>query len=264
MLTAILEQTALAVDRSSLVGESVRAAALEENERLRMTLLSSLSHDLRTPLAAITGAVTSLRQLGDKMTGAERQDLLASIEEEAGRLSRFVANLLDMSRIEAGALAPRRELVDVGDVVRSAIERSRKEFPGLAISASLAPDLPAIRGDAHLLGQVVFNLLDNAHKYGGGRAAVYARREGGELALSVSDEGPGVKPQDLERIFEKFYRGGRVDGRKAGTGLGLSICRGLVQAMGGTIVAQSPAARRHGMRILMRFPIPDQQRRAQS
>jgi two-component system sensor histidine kinase KdpD len=254
MLTAILEQTAVAVDRSLLVGESVRAAALEENERLRTTLLSSLSHDLRTPLAAIIGAVTSLRQLGDKMTAAERSDLLASIEEEAGRLSRFVVNLLDMSRIESGALHPRRELVDIGDVVRSAVERARKELPRLAVTASLARDLPPIRGDAHLLGQILFNLLDNAQKYGGGSAAVYARREGGAVALSVTDEGPGVKPQDLERIFEKFYRGGRVDGRKAGTGLGLSICRGLVEAMGGTIVAQSPAARRRGTRMLMRFP----------
>ncbi|ATQ68191.1 MULTISPECIES: sensor histidine kinase [Methylosinus] len=254
MLTAILEQTAVAVDRSLLVGESVRAAALEENERLRTTLLSSLSHDLRTPLAAIIGAVTSLRQLGEKMTAEERADLLASIEEEAGRLSRFVVNLLDMSRIESGALAPRRELVDIGDVVRGALERARKELPRLTVTASLARDLPPIRGDAHLLGQVLFNLLDNAQKYGGGSAAVYARREGGELALSVTDEGPGVKPQDLERIFEKFYRGGRVDGRKAGTGLGLSICRGLVEAMGGAIVAQSPAARRRGTRMLMRFP----------
>ncbi|MBY6241280.1 sensor histidine kinase KdpD [Methylosinus sp. Sm6] len=261
MLTAILEQTAVAVDRSLLVGESVRAAALEENERLRMTLLSSLSHDLRTPLAAITGAVTGLRQLGDKMTQPQRADLLASIEEEAGRLSRFVANLLDMSRIESGAVAPRRELVDIGDVVRSAVARARKELPDLTVSASLARDLPPLRGDAHLLGQILFNLLDNAHKYGGGSAAIYARREGGEVALSVTDEGPGVKAQDLERIFEKFYRGGRVDGRKAGTGLGLSICRGLVEAMGGTIVAQSPAARRRGTRMLMRFPAVEPQRR---
>jgi two-component system sensor histidine kinase KdpD len=262
MLTAIVEQTALAVDRSLLVNEAVRAAALEENERLRLTLLSSLSHDLRTPLASITSAVTSLRQLGDRMSAAERQDLLASIEEEAGRLSRFVVNLLDMSRIESGALDPRRELVDIGDVVRNAVERARKEFPQLVITSSLAQGLPPIRGDAHLLSQILFNLLDNAQKYGGGSAAVYARRDGGELVLSVTDEGPGVKPQDLERIFEKFYRGGRVDGRKAGTGLGLSICRGLVQAMGGTIVAQSPAARRRGTRMLMRFPVPEQPRRA--
>ncbi|PWB83636.1 MAG: sensor histidine kinase KdpD [Methylocystaceae bacterium] len=261
MLMSILEQTAIAIDRSLLVGESVKAAALEENEKLRTTLLASLSHDLRTPLASITGAVTSLRQLGDRMTAADRQDLLASIEEESGRLSRFVVNLLDMSRIESGALNPRRELVDIGDVVRYAVERSRKEFPQLTTSVSLERDLPLIRGDANLLSQILFNLLDNAHKYGGDSAAIYARRDGSDLILSVTDEGPGVKPADLERIFEKFYRGGRVDGRKAGTGLGLSICRGLVEAMGGTIIAQSPAIRRRGTRIVMRFPVPEQPRR---
>jgi two-component system, OmpR family, sensor histidine kinase KdpD len=257
-LTSLIEQTAVALDRSLLVGESVRAAALEENEKLRTTLLASLSHDLRTPLTSILGAVTSLRELGDRMPPADRDDLLLSIEEEAGRLSRFIANLLDMSRIESGALAPRREPVDVAAVVREVAERARRALPGLAsLQLSLAPNLPPIQGDAQLLGQVLFNLVDNAHKYGGETGAIiHARREGDELVVTVTDEGPGVKPADLERIFEKFYRSGRVDGRKAGTGLGLSICRGLVTAMGGTIVAQSPAVRRGGTRIVMRFPIP--------
>lgn len=254
-LTSILEQTAIAIDRSLLVDESVKAAALAENEKLRTTLLASLSHDLRTPLASITGAVTSLQQLGDKMTASDRSDLLASIEEEAGRLSRFVANLLDMSRIESGALAPRRDLVDVAEVVRAAVTRCKKIFPDQKTSVSLATDLPIIRGDANLLGQVLFNLLDNANKYGGPAGAIiHARCEGGEVVVTVTDEGPGVKPADLERIFEKFYRGGRPDGRKAGTGLGLSICKGLVEAMGGTIVAQSPAVRKRGTRMILRFP----------
>jgi len=259
ILTSILEQTAIAIDRALLVNESVKAAAIEENEKLRTMLLASLSHDLRTPLASITGAVTSLLQLGDKIPLPDRRDLLVSIEEEAGRLSRFVANLLDMSRIESGALAPRRDLVDVAEVVRSAIARCRKVFPGQEISLSIARDLPLIRGDANLLGQVLFNLLDNAHKYGGDSGTIiHARREGADVVVTVTDEGPGVKPADLERIFEKFYRGGRPDGRKAGTGLGLSICRGLVEAMGGTIVAQSPAIRRRGTRIVLRFPAPQQ------
>jgi len=258
MLTSVLEQTAIAIDRSLLVGESVKAAALEENEKLRTTLLSSLSHDLRTPLASIMGAVTSLRQLGDKMPPRDRQDLLVSIEEETDRLARFVGNLLDMSRIESGALAPRRDFVGVADVVRSAVERSCKAFPGLRTSVSLAHDLPLIRGDRDLMSQELFNLLDNAHKYGGGSASVFARREGAEVVIAVTDEGPGIKPADLERIFEKFYRAGRPDGRKAGTGLGLSICRGLVEAMGGAISAQSPAVRRRGTRIIMRFPVPEQ------
>jgi two-component system sensor histidine kinase KdpD len=254
-LTSLIEQSGIAVDRSMLVGESIRAAALEENEKLRTTLLASLSHDLRTPLTSITGAVTSLRQLGERLPKADRDDLLLSIEEEAGRLSRFIANLLDMSRIESGALAPRRDLVDVADVIRELVERCKKTFPSLKLAVSVASDLPPIRADANLLEQILFNLVDNAHKYGAGSGAIiHARREGGDVVVTVTDEGPGVKPAELERIFEKFHRGGRVDGRKAGTGLGLSICRGLVTAMGGTIVAQSPAIKRKGTRIVMRFP----------
>jgi two-component system, OmpR family, sensor histidine kinase KdpD len=254
-LTSILDQTAIAIDRSLLVGESIRAATLEENEKLRTTLLSSLSHDLRTPLASITGAITSLKELGDKMSPQERQELLAAIETESGRMTRFVNNLLDMSRIEAGALEVRRDWVDVADAVRGAKERAHKAFPNQKVGVSIARDLPFIRGDANLLQQVLFNLIDNAYKYGGGSdTTIHARQEGKDVVVTVTDEGPGVKPADLERIFEKFYRGGRPDGRKAGTGLGLAICHGLVQAMGGTIVAQSPAIRRRGTRIVMRFP----------
>jgi len=259
MLTAILEQAAIAIDRSLLVRESVKTAALEENERLRTTLLASLSHDLRTPLASITGAVTSLQQLGDKMGEADRADLLKSIEEEAGRLARFVGNLLEMSRIESGALHPRRDTVDVGEVVRATLARCKKAFPSWRPTTSLSPDLPPIRGDANLLGQVLFNLLDNAQKYGSDtNVTLHARREGESLVLTVTDEGPGIKPADLERVFEKFYRGGRPDGRKAGTGLGLSICKGLVEAMGGTIEAQSPAIRKRGTRMVLRFPCASQ------
>ncbi|HMN70309.1 MAG TPA: sensor histidine kinase KdpD [Rhodoblastus sp.] len=254
-VAAILDQTAIALDRAVLSRDAVHAASLLENEKVRDALLTSLSHDLRTPLASIAGAASTLRDLGDRMSAADRADLLASIEEETGRLSRFVSNLLDMSRIEAGGLRIRRDWVDVGEALHSAIERCRKAFPKAAIRASVAPGLPPVRGDARLLEQVFFNLLDNAQKYGGdGETAVHARRDGDEVLVSVTDEGPGVKPADLERMFEKFYRGGKTDGRKAGTGLGLSICKGLVEAMGGAIIAQSPAVRRRGTRIVVRLP----------
>ncbi len=254
-LTAILDQTAIALDRALLAREAVKAAAMKENEKVRDVLLASLSHDLRTPLSAIAGAATSLRTLGDKMSPSERLELLSSIEEETARLSRFVSNLLDMSRIEAGGLKVNRDLVDIADVVQGAVERSRKAFPKQPVKVNLAPDLPFVRGDDRLLEQVLFNLLDNAHKYAGDSGAtIHGRKDGDEVVLSVTDEGPGVKPADLERIFEKFYRGGRADGRKPGTGLGLSICRGLIEAMGGTIVAQSPAVRRRGTRIVIRLP----------
>jgi two-component system sensor histidine kinase KdpD len=254
-LTAILDQTAIALDRALLAREAVNAATMQENEKVRDALLDSLSHDLRTPLSSIAGAATSLRALGDKMSPSERLELLSSIEEETARLARFVANLLDMSRIEAGGLKVNRDLVSVADIVQGAVERSRKAFPTQPVRVSLAPNLPFVRGDDKLLEQVLFNLLDNAHKYAGDTGAnIHARQAGAEIVLTVTDEGPGVKPAELERIFEKFYRGGRSDGRKAGTGLGLSICRRLVEAMGGTIVAQSPAVRRRGTRIVVRLP----------
>lgn len=255
-LNSIAEQAAIALDRVQLVGEAVKVAALQENENIRDALLSSLSHDLRTPLSLITGAVTSLRQLHD-LPEHQRQDLLLAIDQEAARLSRFVANLLDMSRIESGAIKASRDWVDVADAIRSAVERLQKS-QGYQTRIDLAPDLHFIRGDQDLLVQVVYNLLDNAHRYGGdGAVSVQARDDGGQVVISVTDEGPGIAAGDLERVFEKFYRAGGADGRKPGTGLGLSICRGLVAAMGGTVKAESPAGRRRGTRLVVRLPAAD-------
>lgn len=254
-LDALVEQAAIALDRALLVREAVKAAALQENENIRDALLASLSHDLRTPLAAITGSVSTLQKMGTALPEAQQQDLLQTIHAEAGRLNRFVTNLLEMSRIESRALKIKRDWVDVGDAIRAAADRCTKAHPGRTSRISLAPDLKFVRGDQDLLGQVVFNLLDNAHKYADeGEVVVHARNEGNQVVISVTDEGPGIKSADLDRIFEKFYRGGGTDRRKPGTGLGLSICRGLVQAMGGNIRAESPAARRRGTRMVVRLP----------
>ncbi|WP_373413417.1 DUF4118 domain-containing protein [Ensifer aridi] len=254
-LAAILDQTAIAVDRARLSRESLQQAAQLEGDKFRAALLSSLSHDLRTPLATITGAVTSLRELGARMTAESRDDLLKSIEEESDRLMRFVANLLDMTRIEAGAINAKRDWVDVADVIRSALERARKYFPDREFETSIAADLPLMRGDSVLLGQVLFNLLDNANRFGGEEpVSIYARKEGDEVVLSVTDLGRGIAPADLEHVFEKFFRKGKPDGRSLGTGLGLSIAKAFVEAMGGQIKAESPAVKRRGTRISMRFP----------
>lgn len=254
-LTSILDQTAIALDRARLAEETVEQAARLEGERYREALLSSISHDLRTPLATITGAVTGLRELGERMTPENRDDLLQSIEEESGRMSRFVANLLDMTRIEAGTLKPKGDWVDVADVVQAAVERTRKYAAGRTVETGIAADLPLIRGDSVLLGQVLFNLLDNAVKYGGVEPInVYARRDNSDVLISVTDMGKGIPPEDLDRIFEKFYRRAKADGRAPGTGLGLSIARGFVEAMGGRIHAESPAVKKRGTRIVMRFP----------
>ena len=254
-LAAILDQTAIALDRARLAEETVEQAARLEGERYREALLSSISHDLRTPLSTITGAVTGLRQFGAQMSAEEREDLLGSIEEESARMSRFVANLLDMTRIEAGTLKPKRDWVDVADVVQSAVERTRRHAPGRVLETGIAADLPLIRGDSVLLGQVLFNLLDNAVKYGGDEPVnVYARQDGAEVIVSVTDLGKGIPAEDLDRIFEKFYRRGKPDGRAPGTGLGLAIARGFVEAMGGRIHAESPAVKKRGTRIVLRFP----------
>ncbi|TWD48854.1 two-component system sensor histidine kinase KdpD [Agrobacterium vitis] len=256
--SAILDQTAIAIDRARLSKTSIEQAARLEGERYRDALLSSISHDLRTPLATITGAVSSLRTFGDKMEPESRDDLLQSIEQESERLSRFVANLLDMSRIEAGMLRLKCDWVDVADVVRASTDRARKYFPGRVIETGIAPDLPLIETDSVLLGQVLFNLLDNAVKYGGTEPInVYARRDGNEVLISVTDLGKGIPLEELEQVFEKFYRRGKADGRAPGTGLGLSIARGFVTAMGGTIKAESPALKKRGTRIVMRFPIKE-------
>ena len=190
------------------------------------------------------------------MDKGSRDDLLVSIDEESARLARFLANLLDMTRIESGSVEAKRDWVDVVDVVRSAVERSQKAFPGRAIEVQLAPELPLIRGDSVLLGQVLFNLIDNADKYGGADPIrIYARQEKDEVTLSVVDMGKGIPENDLDQIFEKFFRRGKPDGRAPGTGLGLPIARGFVEAMGGTIKAESPAQKRKGTRMILRFPV---------
>ena len=256
-LQTFIEQAAVAIERIALVEQASKAATAAEGERLRAALLSSISHDLRTPLASIVGSVTSLRTLGDRMSVPDRADLLATIEEEASRLSRFVSNLLDMTRLEAGAIDIRRDWVDVRDAVASAVERARKAFPSRRIETALPDKLPLIRGDAALLEQVVFNLLDNAHKYSGNSSVVEIAvvAKPAEIVLTVSDSGIGIPAEALEKVFDKFYRVAGSDGRAPGTGLGLSICAGLVKGMGGTIKAESPIRGVLGTRITVSLPL---------
>lgn len=255
---ALLDQAAIALDRARLSRESAEASVAIEGEKVQAALLSSLSHDLRTPLASITGAVTSLRQLGDKMPPDSRDDLLLSIEEEAGRLNRFVGNLFDMTRIEAGMMKARREPLAVPAVIEASVTRARRLHPTLAVEVSIAPDLPQALGDRVLLEQVLFNLLDNAQKYGAGSpVTIFARGEKDGVTIAVTDQGKGIAEADLERIFDKFYRRAKGDGRPAGTGLGLSIARGLMTAMGGSIKASSPAGRKRGTRMTLRLALAE-------
>ena len=230
---------------------------LAETERLRAALLTSISHDLRTPLASIIGAVSSLRGFAEIYDAEQREELLATLQDEAERLNRFVGNLLDMTRLESGAIDLKLELFDIGEIVGPALRRAGSVLARHDVELDLAADLPMLRIDAVLFEQVLFNLLDNAAKYAppGSRIDVQARPENGTVAVEIVDEGPGIPPGDLERVFDKFYRVQAQDRRRAGTGLGLAICRGFVEAQGGHIEAHNRRDR-SGAVLRIRLPVP--------
>ena len=258
LLDALADQVAVAIERISLARGLAEARVSAETERLRAALLTSISHDLRTPLASIIGTVSSLRSFGDKYGAADRDELLATLESEAERLNRFVGNLLDMTRLESGAIELKFDLVDVAEIVGAALERAGNILAQHRVEISVGPDLPMLRLDPILFEQVLFNLLDNAAKYAppGSRIDLKARQDGDAVAIEVVDEGPGIPPDDLERVFDKFYRVQAQDRRRAGTGLGLAICRGFIEAQGGRIEAHNRRDR-SGAILTLRIPIPE-------
>ena len=240
LVDALADQAAVAVERVVLAADIDRARLLAETERLRSALLNSLSHDLRTPLSSILAAATSLQRHAASYDAAARAELAGLIQSEAERMNRFVNNLLDMTRIESGALLPKQEIVDLADVVGTALEGMSRLLTGHRTEVDIPADLPMINGDFMLLEQVLLNLLDNAAKYAaGGVITLTGRRREDRVVLTVADEGPGIDPDRLSRIFDKFYRVHAGDRQRAGTGLGLAICQGFVEAMGGTITADN-------------------------
>jgi len=235
-LATLAGQTALAAERARLATTTARAEAREDSQKLRNALLSSLSHDLRTPLTAIRGAAETLAQSGDALDAATTSDLLASIIEDSARMGRFLANIMDMARVEAGGLAPKRERLVVADVIEAAIMR----VPGAAYSSvRIDPDATQLIADPTLLEQVLVNLLDNAVKYApsGSQILITAKRKGAQLRLAVADCGVGIQADELTSVFFRASRGDRV---APGTGLGLAIAKAFTEAMGGKIEAQSP------------------------
>jgi two-component system, OmpR family, sensor histidine kinase KdpD len=208
-------------------------------EGLQLALQRSISHDLRTPLASILGCVTSLRAYRRDFDDAAQDQLLGIIYDETERLSRYITNLLDMTRLEAGAISPRLELVHLDEIIGGALRRAYGILAGRGVVLELANRLPLVRVNPILFEQVLFNLLDNAAKYAcpGTEVRIRTWCEACWVHVAVLDESNGICPIDLERIFEKFYRIERSDHGQGGSGLGLAICRGFVEAMGGEIVA---------------------------
>lgn len=257
LLDALVDQSALAIERVQLVEDMDRAQRNVESDRLRQALLTSISHDLKTPLASVLGAASTLRDLSPKLTEAEKADLLGTVIDESERLNRFIANLLDMTKLESGAVVPNATLHDLAEIVGSALRRASKILVRHRVALDLAPNLPMLELDAVLFEQALFNLLDNAAKYAPDDTTITIRaiRDADSVSLQVTDEGTGIPPADLEHVFDKFYRANKGDHVRAGTGLGLAISRGFVEAMHGTISATNRADR-SGAVLTIRLPIP--------
>jgi two-component system, OmpR family, sensor histidine kinase KdpD len=225
-----------ALERGQLAEAAHRAQVEIETERLRSSLLSAVSHDLRTPLGVITGATSTLLQDEQFLDPAARRELLESAHEEAERLNRLVGNLLDMTRVASGALRPKKEWHPLDEIVGVALNRLEERLFGREVAVTLPADLPPLPIDAVLIEQVLINLLENALKYTplGSPIAISAVSEGNGVQIDVADRGPGVLERERTLIFDKFYRS-KPDVSDGGAGLGLAICRGVVEAHGGKI-----------------------------
>jgi two-component system sensor histidine kinase KdpD len=279
LLESFANQAALAIERAQLAEQARQAQLLQATEKLQSALLDSISHELRTPLVSITGALSSLQEEDSHLDVATQKNLVETALGEAERLNQLVGNLLDMTRIEAGAIRVRQELCDVQDVIGSALDRLTGRLKGRKVNVDLPPDLPMAPMDFALIVQVLVNLLDNAIKYSFPDTPidVHARVVSSVLQIKVADRGIGIPPEDLSRVFDKFFRVERPDtvrrlvpisGRDskfskafrvqrpdkvAGTGLGLSICKGIVEAHGGVIQAENRAG--GGTVITLNLPL---------
>jgi two-component system sensor histidine kinase KdpD len=237
LLEVFAGQTALAIERTISQRTAQETRLHMQTEQMRSSLLSAVSHDLRTPLASITGAASTLRAQGPRLPLETQQELLESISDEAERMGRLVSNLLDMTRFESGGVELRRDDYPVEEIVGTVLQRMERQLEGRTILTELSENLPMVFVDDVLFGQVLWNLLENAAKYTapGTPIELVAFEEEGAVIIEVRDRGPGIPPGEEERIFEKFYRGKSETAR--GAGLGLPICRAIVQAHRGTIQA---------------------------
>ncbi|HTX48293.1 MAG TPA: sensor histidine kinase KdpD [Caulobacteraceae bacterium] len=253
---SLLDQGAIALERAELAAEASEADALRRSERLRTALLNSISHDLRTPLSGVLGAATTLLEYGKSLDRPVQEDLLESIRDEAERLNRYVGNLLDMTRLEGGGVAPRTQSTDTRDVVTAAAERVARRLGKRELARDFPPTLSTVPADPALLEQALVNILENAIAYSpdGSRIEAAVFEDERNVVISVEDEGRGIPTAQLQQVFEKFQRLEEASDRGKGTGLGLAIAKGFVDAMGGRIAAASPIHQGRGTRILISLP----------
>jgi two-component system sensor histidine kinase KdpD len=239
VVESLANHAAVALAREQLAREAARVHVLEEADRLKDALLSMVSHDFRSPLASIKAAITGLLQDEGDWDPAVRRELLVGVDQETNRLDRLVADLLDMSRLEAGAWRPEREPCAVADLISLGLGTLPPEQDA-RVSVHLPAELPAVSADPGQMSRVLWNLLDNAMKYSEGEVELSADVAGSWVTLSVADRGPGLAPGEEEQVFEKFYRGPGFRERSIpGSGLGLSVCRSIVEAHGGRLSARN-------------------------
>lgn len=257
LVRVVADLGAAAIARARLGQQKSEIEALARTEKLRAALLSSISHDFRTPLSSILASVSSLREFGDRFPKETRDDLLSTIEEETERLNRFVVNLLNMTKLEAGALTVQAGPMDLGEIVHAILSRRQGKGGARNLSSTL-PDTPLLAaGDPVLFEQALSNVVDNALRYcpPSAEIAIGARPAAGEaIVLDIEDRGPGLTAEDAGRIFEKFYRAPATAAAQAGAGLGLSITRGLVESMGGQVEAGRRRDGAPGLRVSLTVP----------
>ncbi|WP_414643377.1 DUF4118 domain-containing protein [Brevundimonas sp.] len=256
LVLAMIEQGAVAIERAQLAGDAVETETLKRTDRFRGALMNSVSHDLRTPLSTVLGSATTLIDYGDDLKPAVRKDLLLSIREEAERLSRYVGDLLDMTRLEGGALNVRSDWTDVRDVLNAAADRVSRRLGARRMTRDFPDRLTAVPADQALLEQALVNILENAIAYSadGTIIELAAYEDRGSVVISVEDDGQGIPTAELERVFDKFRRMEEPSDRSKGAGLGLAISKGFVEAMSGRIAAASPIHDSKGTRILISLP----------
>jgi len=238
MLEAFASLAAQAIERVNLVEATRQIELLQAAEKLQNALLNSISHDLRTPLVSITGALTTLEQNPDSLNPSTRNSLIVAAREEADRLNRLVGNLLDMTRLEAGVLKLKCEPCDVQDLIGVAIGQMENQLEERSIQVNIPDSIPLIGTDFVLIVHAIGNIIDNALKYSPTDSPIEIKAEmiGSEVHILVLDRGIGIPESDLDRVFDKFYRVQRAD-KVTGTGLGLAICKGIIEAHGGRIWA---------------------------
>jgi two-component system, OmpR family, sensor histidine kinase KdpD len=254
---AFVDQAASMIERARLRRESLRVEVLQRTDELRAALISSVSHDLRTPLSSIKAAASSLLQEDVQWDEETRRGFALAIERESDRLNRLVENLLDMSRIEGGALKPEKEWYPIDELIHDVLGRLQLELQGREVTLNIPDDLPPVELDYMEIDQVLTNLIENAARYTPPEAPIEisARFDDNQVVVSVADRGPGIPPADLVRIFDKFYRVKNIQTKSPhapGSGLGLAVSRGMVEAHGGRIWAEN----REGGGAIFRFTLP--------